>query len=135
MAGEQEQPLRLPGMHPPEGWSGEGRKQPRMPDHRLGDTLAASEAGGQELELIGLVGGRAGGADRHPAVAAALEEGGVRLPVGRIHPTDLAGLLVGLFDLTAEAYRVSAVAGLGDLLHSAVIARTGPSDGLGYHLR
>jgi len=106
-----------------------------MPGYPLGQALAASEAGGQELEAVGLVGGRAGGADRHPAVAAALEEGGVRLPVSRIHTTDLTSLRVGLLDLTAQAYRVSAVAGLSDLLHPAVIARTGPSDGLGHHLR
>jgi hypothetical protein len=77
----------------------------------------------------------AGGTDRYTPVATGLEEGGVWLPVGRVHGADLTGLRVGLLDPTTKAYRVGAVASGGDLLHPPVIARTGPSDGLSDHLR
>jgi hypothetical protein len=72
VAGEPQQALGLPGMDPAEGGSGEGDEQPRMPAHGLGDALAAAEAGGQELEAVGLVGRRA---RRGAAVAARLEQG------------------------------------------------------------
>jgi hypothetical protein len=42
---------------------------------------------------------------------------------------------VGVVDPTAEAYRMGAVAGGGDLLHPPVIAGPGPSDGLGHNAR
>jgi hypothetical protein len=69
-----------------------------MGGHRLRDALAAAQPGRQELEGVALVGRRAGGADRGPPVAAALEEGGVRLPVGVIDGADLAGGGVGVLD-------------------------------------
>jgi hypothetical protein len=125
--------LRLAGVDLAKGGGGEGHKQSRMGADRLGDALAAPEAGGQELEAVGLVGRRAGGADRHPPVATRLQEGGVRLPVGRIDRADLARLGVGVVDPAAKADRVGAVAGGGDLLGPAVIAGTSPGDGLGHH--
>jgi hypothetical protein len=57
MAGEHQQPLDLAGVDSAEGWRGEGDEQPGMGCHRLGDALAAAEAGGQELEAVGLVDG------------------------------------------------------------------------------
>jgi hypothetical protein len=80
------------------------------------DALAASEAGGQELEAVGLVGGRARRADRGPSVAAGLEECGVRFPVGGVDRTDFSGRRVGVVDAAAQPHRVGAVAGGGDLL-------------------
>ena len=80
MAGVHQPPLGLAGVDPAEGWRGEGHEQPWMGGHRLGDALAAPQPSGQELEAVGLVGRRAGGAHRRPPVAARLEQGGVRLP-------------------------------------------------------
>jgi hypothetical protein len=51
----------------------EGHEQPRVGGHGVGDALAATEASGQELEAVGLVGRRAGGAHRGAAVAAGLQ--------------------------------------------------------------
>ena len=98
VAGEHQQPLGLAGVDLAEAGGGEGDEQPRMPGHRLRDALAAAQAGGQELEAVGLVGGRAGGAHRHPPVPAGLQEGGVRLPVGRVDRADLTGQRVGVLD-------------------------------------
>jgi len=100
-----------------------------------GTPLPPRQPGGQELEAVGLVGGRAGGADRGPAVAAGLEEGGVGLPVGRVHGADLARGGVGVVDGAVQPHRVGAVAGGRDLFGPAVIAGTGPGDGLSHHLR
>src|SRR4030095_5643356 len=94
----------------------------------LGDALPAAQAGGQELEAVGLVGRRAGAADRGTAVAAGLEQRGVGFAVGRVDGAALPGLRVGVLDAAAQPHRVGAVAGLGDLFGPAVIARTGPSD-------
>ena len=135
MAGEYQQPLRLAGVDPAKRWRGEGHEQPGMPGYRVGDALATSEAGGQELELVGLIGRRAGGTDRHPPIATRLQEGGVRLPVGVVDRADLTGPWVGVVDPATQPNRMGAVAGRGDLFHPAVIAGTGPSDGLGHHLR
>src|SRR4029453_4467626 len=101
-----------------------------MPADRLGDALAAAQAGGEQVELVGLVGGRAGGTHRGPAVPAGLQEGGVRLPLGRVDGADLAGLWVGVVDSAAQAHRVGAVAGRGALLGPPLIARAGPVDDL-----
>jgi hypothetical protein len=101
-----------------------------MTGDRLGDALAAPKPGGQQVELVGLVGRRAGGADRGPAVAAGFEEGGVRLPASVIDRADLAALRVGVLDGAPQPHRVDAVAGLGDQLHPAVIAGAGPVDDL-----
>jgi hypothetical protein len=130
MTGEHQQPLGLAGVDPAEGGGGEGHEQPWMASHPLRDTLAAAQPGRQELELVTLVGRRAGGAHRDPAVAARLEQGGVRLPVGVIDGTDLAGLRVGVLDPAAQPHRVSAVAGGGHLLGPPLIAGTGPIDHL-----
>jgi hypothetical protein len=133
MARVDQQPLRPAGVHRTEGGGGEGDEQPRMPAHHLGDALAAPHAGGEQVELVGLVGGRAGGAHGGPAVAAGLQERVVRLPLRVIDGADLTGITVCVVDGAAQPHRMGAVAGLSDLLHPAVIARTGPSDGLGRH--
>jgi hypothetical protein len=112
-----------------------GDEQPRMGGNRLRDALAAAQAGRQQLEAVGPIRRRAGRADRRPSVAAGLEEGGVWLPVGVIDGAHLTGLRVGVLDGAAQPHRVGAVAGLGDLLYPAVIARTGPRDGLSDHPR
>jgi hypothetical protein len=39
------------------------------------------------------------GAHRRPPVAARLEQGGIRLPLGRVHGADLTRLGVGVVDL------------------------------------
>jgi hypothetical protein len=78
-----------------------------MPGHGVRDALAAPQASSQELEGIGLVGGRAGGADHGAAVAAALQQGGVRLPLGRVDLAQLPGGRVGLLDPAAKADRVA----------------------------
>jgi hypothetical protein len=72
-----------------------------MSGYRLGHALATAQPGGEELEAVALIGRRAGRTHRDSAVAAGLEEGGVRLPIGRIHPTDLTGVRVGVLDPTA----------------------------------
>src|SRR4029450_8464586 len=74
MAGIHQPPLGLAGVDSAERWRGEGHEQPRMHRHRLGDTLAASQPSGQELEAVALVGRRARGAPRRPPVAACLEQ-------------------------------------------------------------
>jgi hypothetical protein len=97
-----------------------------MAVHLLGDALAAAQPGGEELEAVGLVGRRTRGAHRRPPVAAGLEEGGIRLAVGRIDGADLARLRVGMLDPAAQPHRMGAVAGGRDLLGPPRIAVPGP---------
>ena len=92
VAGQHQPPLRLAGVDPAEAGSGEGHEQPRMRRHRLGDALAALEAGGQELVGIGPVGGRTRRAAGLPAGAARLEQHPIRLPLAVVDGADLAGL-------------------------------------------
>jgi hypothetical protein len=97
-----------------------------MPGNRLGDALAAFQAGGEELVGVGPVGGRTRRTARLAAGAARLEQHPVRLPLRVIHGVDLAGGPVGVLDPAGEADWVVAVAGLGDQLGPAVIAVPGP---------
>jgi hypothetical protein len=69
--------------------------------HGVGQALAAAQASDQKLEAVGLVGRRAGGADRGSSVAAGLEQGGVRLPLGRVDRADLTRLGVCVLDPAA----------------------------------
>jgi hypothetical protein len=117
-------------MHSAERRRGEGHEQPGMAGHRLADTLAAPQTSGEEVELVGLVGRRAGRTNRGPPIAAGLEQRGVRLPVGRVDGADLTRPRVGLVDPAAQAHRVGAVAGGRDLLGPAVIAAAGAVDDL-----
>ena len=119
-------PLRLAGVDSAEGWGGEGHEQPRMGCHCLRDALAAPQTGGKELEAVGLVGCRTRGAHRHPSVAARLEQGGIRLSLGRVHGADRTRLGVGVRDPAAQPHRMGAVAGRRDLLGPPRIARPGP---------
>jgi hypothetical protein len=89
VAGEHQQPLGLAGVDPAKGGGGEGHKQSRMGADRLGDALATAQPSGQELKAVGLVGRRAGRADRGPPVATRLEQGRIRLPLGRVHGPNL----------------------------------------------
>ena len=130
MAGIHQPPLGLAGMDLAERRRGEGHEQPGMAGHRLGDALAATQPSGEEVELVGLVGRRAGRADRSPPITARLQEGGVRLPVGRVDGADLTRLRVGVVDPAAQAHRVGAVAGGGHLLGPAVIAGASAVDHL-----
>jgi hypothetical protein len=83
---------------------------------RLGDALAASQAGGEELVGVRPVGGRAGGAAGLPAGAARLQQHPVRLPLAVVDGADLPGGPVGLLDPAGQADGVMTVAGLGDSL-------------------
>src|SRR4030095_13659959 len=103
-------PLRPARVDQAEAGSGEGHEQPRMPTDRLRHALAAPQPGGKKVELVGLVGRRAGGAHRGPSVATGLEEGGVWLPVGVIDGADLTRCRVGVVDAAAQAHRVGTVA-------------------------
>ena len=125
MTGVHQQPLRSARVDRAEGRGGEGHEQSGMPADRPGDALAASQPGGQELEAVGLIGGRAGGAHGRSAVAAGLQQGGVRLPVGRVHGPDLARRGVGVLDPAAQPHRMRAVAGRGDLLGPPLITSAG----------
>jgi len=101
-----------------------------MPTDRLGNALATSEPGGQELIGIGPIGGRTRRAARLPPGAARLEQHPIRLPPAVIHLADLTGGPVGLLDPADKADRVMAVAGLSDQLGPAVIAAAGPDHDL-----
>src|SRR4029453_18318888 len=130
MAVEHQPPLGLAGVDPTKRWRGEGHEQPWMGGHSVGDALAAPQPGGQELVAVGLVGRRAGGTHRHPSVAAGFQEGGVRLPVGRVNRADFARGSVGVLDPAAQPHRAGAVAGGRHLLGPAVIAGAGTVDHL-----
>jgi hypothetical protein len=117
-------------MHSAERRRGEGHEQPGMAGHRLADTLAAPQTSGEEVELVGLVGRRAGRTNRGPPIAAGLEQRGVRLPVGRVHGADLTRLWIGMLNPTAQPHRVDAVASGRDLLDPPLIARTSPVNDL-----
>jgi hypothetical protein len=106
-----------------------------MGGHCLGDTLAALEAGGQELVGIGLVGGRTRRAAGLPPGAAGLEQHPIRLPPGVVDLPDFAGLAVGVLNAASQADRVVAVASLRDQLGPAVIAVPGPVHDLRQHPR
>src|SRR4029453_16710056 len=101
-----------------------------MGGHRLGDALAAFEAGGEELVGVGPVGGGTGRTAGLPAGAAGLEQYPVRFSVAVVDGADLAGLAVGVLDPSGQADRVVAVAGLGDQLGPPRIAMPGPLDQL-----
>src|SRR5215218_6292912 len=135
IAGVDQPTLSLAGVDLAEAGGGEGDEQPRMAGHGVGDALAAFQPSGKELIAVGLVGRRAGRAHRGPTVAAGLQEGGVGLPVSRIQSAALLGRRIDLIDRPAQPNRVGAVAGGRDLLGPAVIAGTGPGDGLGHHSR
>ena len=135
VAGQHQPPLRLARVDPAEAGSGEGHEQPGMGRHRLGDALAALEAGGQELVGVGPIGGRTRRAPGLPASAARLEQHPIRLPLAVVDGTDLPGGPVGVLDPAGEADRVVAVAGLGDQLGPPRIAVAGPLDDLPEHAR
>ena len=78
VAGQHQAALGLASVDPAEARGGEGHEQPRMLAHRLGDALAALEAGGQELVGVGPVDGGTGGALGLPA--------GCRTPSTAPHP-------------------------------------------------
>jgi hypothetical protein len=126
VTGQHQPPLRLARMDPAEGRGGEGDEQPRMLTDRLGDALAALQAGRKELVGIGPVDGRTGRAARLPASAARLEQHPIRLPLGHVDLPDLTRLLVGVLDPAGQADRVVAVAGLSDQLGPPLIAGSGP---------
>jgi hypothetical protein len=77
---------------------------------RLGDALAAFEAGGQELVGVGPVDGGTGWAAGLPAGAAGLEQHPVWLPLGVVDLPDLPGLPVGVLDPAGQADRNEAYA-------------------------
>jgi hypothetical protein len=135
MAGQYQAAPGLAGVDPAEGWGGEGHEQPGVPCHRLGDSLAPLEPGGEELVGVGPVGGRTRRAPGLSAGAARLEQHPVRLPLAVVDLPDLARLAVGVLDPSSEADRVMAVAGLGDQLHPALVAGPGPVHDLGQHRR
>src|SRR5919199_1314294 len=68
-----QQPMRPARMDRAKGWGGEGDEQPWMAGHRLGHALTAPQPGGEQVELVALIGRRAGGAHGRSAVAAGLE--------------------------------------------------------------
>jgi len=94
-----------------------------VPDHRLGDAFAASQAGGDELPGVAAVALRARGADRFAAVAAGLAQQPVWLAVGR---PDLPPAATGFADLdvAAQADGPLAVSGGAQLRLKARVVRT-----------
>jgi hypothetical protein len=56
MAEIHQPPLRSPRVDRAEGGGGEGDEQPWRASHRLGHALAAAQPGGEELELVALIG-------------------------------------------------------------------------------
>ena len=127
VAGQYQPPLGLAGVDPAEAGGGEGHEQPEMDGHRVGDALAAFQAGGEELVGVGPVGGRTGWAAGLAAGAARLQQHPVRLPLGVVDGADLAGGPVGVLDPAGQADRVVAVAGLGDQLGPARHSRARPA--------
>jgi hypothetical protein len=63
-----------------EAGGGQGDKHGGMRGDRIGDAFAAAQAGGDQLEGVGAIGGRAGGAPGRPALPARLEQ----RPVGQV---------------------------------------------------
>ena len=100
-AGQDGLAAHPPGVDRAERRRGERGEHARVRGDRLGDALAASEAGADELAGVALVDGRAGGADGLAAVAA--RDGGLAVQGG-----EFAGGGVDHVGAGAELYRVGA---------------------------
>src|SRR4051812_15853976 len=97
-------------MDEPEAWRCQRHEDHRVLADRLGHSLAPTQPRSDELERIAAIAPGARGAPRPPAVAAALQQRAVWLPLRRIGRLDPAGGKVNGVDAAAQAHRLPAVA-------------------------
>ncbi len=95
-------------VHGTEARCGQGDEDHRVPAHRLGDALATSQPGGNQLVGVGLVRRRAGRAAGSATLATGLEQSVIGQAGAAGMPDDLAGLPVDPVDGADQADRAPA---------------------------